>query len=349
MQTRVEGIPLFSGTSVQVEKLFECLETGRSIEQFLNEVPAVSRKEVIQALKDSKELYLARNTSRTVRVFKTLKRWIKPGTTAKVNMTAEVHREIISLESAIACWDKGKHALAITSCEKLLKEAREKLDKGEVRGGLYRVNAARRMCFLAVGGQEFGPLTESLRLEAASFASWHGEAIRKLLDADGAKDIHTVHKAMELRDKALELKYVWLKFVVRQRSIVASLAALGVISLILFFKLSAVAGGNLGVTWHSLTLVALAGWLGGCFASNLTIAAIPIDENLPDSTAVGVRTIFGSVFALAGFSLSKSGILASKLFSDEVGSVIALAFIFGFTGERLIPSLIGKAFGPTQK
>jgi uncharacterized protein (DUF433 family) len=46
----LDGTPVFSGTRVPVKNLTDCLESGDSIEAFLDDFPSVSRAQVIAFL-----------------------------------------------------------------------------------------------------------------------------------------------------------------------------------------------------------------------------------------------------------------------------------------------------------
>jgi uncharacterized protein (DUF433 family) len=56
----MHGTPVFRGTRVPVQTLFEYLEGGDTLENFLEGFPTVSRKLAIQALEEAKHLLLAR-------------------------------------------------------------------------------------------------------------------------------------------------------------------------------------------------------------------------------------------------------------------------------------------------
>ena len=56
----MHGTPVFSGTRVPVKTLFEYLESGESLDDFLEGFPSVTRELAIQVLEESKELRLAR-------------------------------------------------------------------------------------------------------------------------------------------------------------------------------------------------------------------------------------------------------------------------------------------------
>ena len=56
----MHGTPVFRGTRVPVQTLFEYLEGGDTLENFLEGFPTMSRELAIQALEEAKHLLLAR-------------------------------------------------------------------------------------------------------------------------------------------------------------------------------------------------------------------------------------------------------------------------------------------------
>jgi uncharacterized protein (DUF433 family) len=56
----MHGVPVFRGTRVPVQTLFEYLEGGDTLEDFLEGFPTVSRALVLAALEEAKQLLLAR-------------------------------------------------------------------------------------------------------------------------------------------------------------------------------------------------------------------------------------------------------------------------------------------------
>ena len=53
------GTPVFGGTRVPVQTLFDYLEEGDSLDEFLDDFPAVSREHAIKVLERMKESFLA--------------------------------------------------------------------------------------------------------------------------------------------------------------------------------------------------------------------------------------------------------------------------------------------------
>ena len=56
----MHGTPVFCGTRVPVQALFDYLEGGDTLEDFLEGFPTVSRDLALQALEEAKQLLLAR-------------------------------------------------------------------------------------------------------------------------------------------------------------------------------------------------------------------------------------------------------------------------------------------------
>lgn len=55
------GTPVFCGTRVPIQALFDYLEGGETIEDFLQGFPTVTREAALAALEEAKDLLLARS------------------------------------------------------------------------------------------------------------------------------------------------------------------------------------------------------------------------------------------------------------------------------------------------
>jgi len=49
------GVPVFYGTRVPVKNLFDCLEAGDTLDQFLHSFPSVAREQAVAALELARE------------------------------------------------------------------------------------------------------------------------------------------------------------------------------------------------------------------------------------------------------------------------------------------------------
>jgi uncharacterized protein (DUF433 family) len=50
----MHGKPVFQGTNITVQTMFEYLEEGKSMEKFLNDYPAVNKKDAVEVLQMAK-------------------------------------------------------------------------------------------------------------------------------------------------------------------------------------------------------------------------------------------------------------------------------------------------------
>ena len=58
---KMSGTPVFTGTRVPINHLFDYLEGGDTIDEFLDQFPTVSRVQVLGVLELSKESLLSRD------------------------------------------------------------------------------------------------------------------------------------------------------------------------------------------------------------------------------------------------------------------------------------------------
>ncbi len=55
---KLGGTPVFYGTRVPIQNLFDCLESGESLDEFLDQFPTVTRDQALGVLEESKERLL---------------------------------------------------------------------------------------------------------------------------------------------------------------------------------------------------------------------------------------------------------------------------------------------------
>ena len=60
---KISGTPVFRGTRVPIQNLFDCIEEGETIDQFLKQFSTVTREQVNGVLQLSKERLLANTPS----------------------------------------------------------------------------------------------------------------------------------------------------------------------------------------------------------------------------------------------------------------------------------------------
>ena len=52
---KLSGTPVFFGTRVPIQNLFDCLEDGESLDEFLDQFPTVTREQALRVLELSRE------------------------------------------------------------------------------------------------------------------------------------------------------------------------------------------------------------------------------------------------------------------------------------------------------
>jgi uncharacterized protein (DUF433 family) len=55
---KLGGTPVFYGTRVPLQTLFDCLEAGETLDEFLDQFPTVTREQALAVLEESKEKLL---------------------------------------------------------------------------------------------------------------------------------------------------------------------------------------------------------------------------------------------------------------------------------------------------
>jgi len=95
--------------------------------------------------------------------------------------------------------------------------------------------------------------------------------------------------------------------------------------------------------------ILLMGLLGGTFSSAKALftgaAKGTIPERMTQSWVTLVRTLFGAAAGLAGYLFYESGILHITVGGPEAGTAtdLAIAFLFGYAGERLVSKIADAA------
>lgn len=55
---KLSGTPIFFGTRVPIQNLFDCIESGESLDEFLDQFPTVTREQALAVIEESKEKLL---------------------------------------------------------------------------------------------------------------------------------------------------------------------------------------------------------------------------------------------------------------------------------------------------
>ncbi len=55
---KMSGTPVFFGTRVPIQNLFDCIESGETLDEFLDQFPTVTREQALAVIEESKEKLL---------------------------------------------------------------------------------------------------------------------------------------------------------------------------------------------------------------------------------------------------------------------------------------------------
>jgi 8-oxo-dGTP pyrophosphatase MutT (NUDIX family) len=245
-----------------------------------------------------------------------------------------------------------------------LKEVEHYLEtRTNVEGGWVCLHAARRCAAYGLSRAELVLQASMLRAEAPKLSSWRGVEMKQQL-AVNEEQLTASHivNAMALRDEYSSNQYhkIWmLGNQLRVLLIICGLGVLLLIPLVAFFTRypnSTISPATLGAIsnwgYQMVSAVLSFGLLGAAFSAALSLinatGEIKIPERVANSFVTLTRALFGAGVGLAGYALYRSKIFDIHIGSDvDTGpaAALAVAFLFGFAGERLIALLLGKLSG----
>jgi hypothetical protein len=223
-------------------------------------------------------------------------------------------------------------------------------------------HAAQRAALSGITKQELDARIISLQAESTKLPDWRRDAIHILL-AKG--DIASVQAAMRLRDEHSANVYhkIWITSDQFKFLVCACVAGLLLATPLGFFirahTPSQLAGNNAleaPPIWSftMLSTILGIGICGGCFSVALSMfsnmKAVSIPERVANQWTTSIRAIFGGIGGLAGYSFAHTGLFTiGKGGTDSIAFDISTAFIFGYTGERLIARIVKATEGSSRQ
>jgi hypothetical protein len=236
------------------------------------------------------------------------------------------------------------------AAKKEIDNAQDYLDKeNNIEGGWLSLHAARRHAMYGLSPAERELQASVLRAEAPKIVSWRGKEMEKLLAVENEKlTVHRITNAMALRDEYFSNQYHKIWLVGSQIAILLYISGLGLLLLVPFIVSSSRhPGGDLSPWgYQMLTAVLFFGLLGAAFSAAGSLmradATAKIPERVANQFVTIARALFGAGAGLAGYAFYQSKLLGVHFGNDcGSGSALAIAFLFGFAGERLIAQVLG--------
>jgi 8-oxo-dGTP diphosphatase len=219
--------------------------------------------------------------------------------------------------------------------------------ENSIEGGWLSLHAARRYMVFGLSKTELAIHAAFLREEAQKVSSWRGKVMKDTLAVpDDQLTPDRIRAAMALRDEYAANQYhkVWLMG--DQLAILLGLCGIAVpllLPLIVFF--SRHPEGHLSPWGYQMVSAVL---FFGLLGAALSVAQSLIKdtyggrilERVANHFVTISRTLFGGVTGLAGYAFLESKALNITFGTDNsTGAALATAFLFGYTGERLVASV----------
>ena len=225
-----------------------------------------------------------------------------------------------------------------------LSNVKHYLENEEIEGGWISLHAARRNMVYGLSRMELGIQAAILREETQKVSSWRSKVMKNILAVpDDRLTANHVREAMALRDEYAANQYhkIWLTG--DQLGVVLKICGLAVPLLLpLIVSFSQHSEGSL-TPWgyQMVTAVLFFGLLGSAFSVAQSLMKdtneAKILERVANHFVTIARTLFGGVTGLAGYAFLESKVLNITFGEDNsAGAALAIAFLFGYTGERLV-------------
>ena len=206
------------------------------------------------------------------------------------------------------------------------------LESKDVEGGFLCLHAAQRYAVYGLNKSELMARAYILREEAQKIASWRGEAMGSLLSVpDDELAAERVMEAMALRDEERTNQYYKMRVVGDHLRTILILCSVAVVALLPFALLKSSA--------RMVALSLLFGLLGACFSAVHWLMRGRNDSRISNVFVMLTPVLLGGVAGMAGHSVYEYTVWALNLTTPHLGGDLALAFLSGMLGQRVLARL----------
>ena len=239
------------------------------------------------------------------------------------------------------------------------------LKRRDIEGGWLCLHAAQRYALLGLNQAQVLDRAMVLLAESDKLPLWRAKAIERLLSDKTALTAHRLIEATRLRDDhdANQYHKIWLT--ADQLGILTVSCTLGLaflLPLAMYFHGEPFRSNGIVTAqqppspwgFAMLCAVLVLGMFGGAFSVAQSIITDTSGARIPERVAnhwvTFIRALFGSVGGLAGYAILRSNIINIKVGQDgdPVAISLAIAFLFGYTGERLIAKVADSVGGAAR-
>jgi 8-oxo-dGTP diphosphatase len=203
------------------------------------------------------------------------------------------------------------------------------LDGDDMEGGWFCLHAAQRYAVYGMNQTELANRAYILREEALKMSSWRAGAIDNLLAVSDQLTAECVADAMALRNEDSTNQYYETKVTGDQLRILLMVCGLSAVVLAPFLFLS----GRIPM----VAAVLFFGLLGAAFCAAQSLILGRSESRIPNSFVTLAPVLFGAVAGLAGYAVYEyMPLLTFNSGERHTSAILALAFLFGCLGQRLL-------------
>jgi len=248
---------------------------------------------------------------------------------ARVLRESEAFRvELAFLERRSGQVDKSWAAAAHDQLANVLRC----LESNDIEGALFCLQAAQRFAVFGLNKTELITRAHILREEAQKIGSWRGNAMEGLLTANDEEiSADRIADAMKLRDEEFSNQYYRNRLAGDHLRILLGICGLAAVGMLPFMLLS---GGV-----RMVGPVLLFGLLGSSFSTSQGLMKGKSDSIIPNVFVMLTPLLFGAVFGLAGLGIHEYLAGMFNYPRTHWGAMLALAFLFGMLGQRVLARL----------
>lgn len=248
---------------------------------------------------------------------------------ARVLRESEAFRvELAFLERRSGQADKSWAAAAHDQLANVLRC----LESNDLEGALFCLQAAQRFAVFGLNETELITRARILREEAQKISSWRGDAMEGLLTAgDEELSADRIADAMKLRDEEFSNQYYRNRLAGDHLRILLTICGLAAVAVLPFMLLSGAV--------RIVSPVLLFGLLGSSFSTAQGLMRGKSDSIIPNVFVMLAPLLFGAVFGLAGLGIHEYVVGWFYFPHTHWGALLALAFLFGILGQRVLARL----------
>ena len=209
------------------------------------------------------------------------------------------------------------------------------LDNNDIEGGWCGLHAAQRYAVFGMNQTELANRARILREEALKIISWRAEAIENLLTVgDDRLTAECVADAMSLRNEEFTNQYYKTRITGDQLRVLLGLCALAAAATAPFMWLPGRIPMVAGVVFFGL--------LGSTFSAAQSLIVGRNESRISNLFITLTPVLFGGVAGLAAYAVYEyMAVLTFHSGERHTSAVLALAFLFGCLGQRLLARIAG--------